>query len=138
MSVKGAAISDSLTDMGMSSSSPFRSTIYSSVNDAGVMEISLLKVLVNVISSFLHLSFSGNGNSEFVSKYYKRVEGTLKLLKPIADALVDSEVASDEVLSKAFEAESQAVDELRELFENWHPLSSKVYFVSLCKKYVKS
>ncbi|KAK4274898.1 hypothetical protein QN277_018059 [Acacia crassicarpa] len=93
------------------------------------MEISLLNVLVNGISSFLHLSFSGNGNSEFVSKYYKRVGETLKLLKPIADALVNSELASDEVLNKAFEEVGRAVDELRELFGNWHPLSSKVYLV---------
>ncbi|XP_054818134.1 U-box domain-containing protein 4 [Prosopis cineraria] len=93
------------------------------------MEISLLKELVNGISSFLHLSFSGNGNSEFVSKYYQKVEETFKLLKPIADALAISELASDEVLNKAFEEVGRAVDELRELFGNWHPLSSKVYFV---------
>ncbi|KAF7816211.1 U-box domain-containing protein 4-like [Senna tora] len=93
------------------------------------MEISLLKVLVNGISSFLHLSFSGNMNSEPVSKYYQKAEETLKLLKPIVDAFVNSELTSDEVLNKAFEEVAQAVDELREIFGNWHPLSSKVYFV---------
>lgn len=94
------------------------------------MEISLLKVLLNGISSFLHLSISGNKNTEPVSKYYGKAEETLKLLKPIVDALINSELSSDEVLNKAFDEVGQAVDELKELFGNWHPLSSKVYFVS--------
>lgn len=95
------------------------------------MEISLLKKLVDSISSFLHLSFSGNINSEPVSKYYQKAEEILKLLKPIIDVIVNSELASDEVLSKIFEELGHAVDELKEHVENWHLLSSKVYFVSL-------
>ena len=95
------------------------------------MEISLLKMLVNRISSFLHLSYSGDINSEPVSKYYQKAEEILKLLKPIIDAIVNSELASDEVLNKKFEELGHAVDELREHIESWHLLSSKVYFVSL-------
>lgn len=99
--------------------------------DAGIMEISLLKMLIDRISSFLHLSFSGNMNSEPVSKYYQTAKEILKLLKPIIDAFTTSELASDEVLSKIFEELGHAIDELKEHAENWHLLSSKVYFVSL-------
>jgi hypothetical protein len=107
-------------------------TISNSVIDTGVMEISLLKALLNNITSFFHLSSCDNINSEPVPKYYQKAEEILKLLKPILDVIVDSEIASDEVLIKiAFEELSHSVEELRELFENWQSLSSKVYFVSL-------
>lgn len=95
-----------------------------------VMEISLLKVLLENISLFLHLSSFDNVNSDPVQKYYQRAEEIFKLLKPILDAIIDSEIASDEALNKAFEEFRQSIDELRELFENWQPLLSKVYFVS--------
>ena len=72
-----------------------------------------------------------NISSDPVQKYYQKSEEILKLLKPILDAIVDSEVASDEVLSKLFKELGQDVDELRELIENWHLLSSKFNFVSL-------
>ncbi|CAK8566050.1 unnamed protein product [Lathyrus sativus] len=93
------------------------------------MKISMLKMLVDSISSFLHLSFSGNMNSEPVSKYHQKAEEILKLLKPIIDAFANSEPASDEVLSKTFEELGHAVDELKEHVENWHLLSSKIFFV---------
>ncbi|KAG8642668.1 U-box domain-containing protein 4 [Manihot esculenta] len=93
------------------------------------MEISLLKELLNNISSFLCLSSIDNVSLDLVQKYWQKAEEILKLLKPILDAIVDSEIASDEVLNKAFHELSQSIDELRDLFENWQPLSSKVYFV---------
>ncbi|KAL4366767.1 hypothetical protein GQ457_05G007450 [Hibiscus cannabinus] len=93
------------------------------------MEISLLNALLSNISSFLNLSSSENINSEPVQKYYQRAEEILKLLKPILSSILDSEITSDEVLSKAFEGLSLSIEELREQFESWQPLSSKVYFV---------
>lgn len=93
------------------------------------MEISLLKVLLKKISSFLHLSSFDSIKLDIVKKYYQRAEDILKLLKPILDAIVDSDLASDEVLYKAFEEFGQSIDELRELIENWQPLLSRVYFV---------
>lgn len=96
----------------------------------GVMEISsLLKRLLNNISSFFRLSSSDNLNSMPVQKYHQKIEEILKLLKPILDTIVDSEIASDGLLTKSFEDLCQSVHELRELFESWHPLTSKVYFV---------
>ncbi|PON66695.1 Beta-catenin [Parasponia andersonii] len=93
------------------------------------MEISLLKALLNNISSFFRLSSREKINSEPVPKYYQRAEEILKLLKTILDAIVDSEVASNEVLKKSIEELGCLVDDLREQFENWQPLLSKVYFV---------
>ncbi|XP_050205468.1 U-box domain-containing protein 4 [Mercurialis annua] len=98
-------------------------------NLLGVMEISLLKALLSNIYSFLHLPSIENISSDLVQKYYQKAEGILKLLKPILDAIVDSEISSDEGLTKAFDELGQSVDEIREIFEIWQPLSSKVYFV---------
>ena len=94
------------------------------------MEISLLKALISNISSFLNLSSFENINLEPVQKYYQRAEEILKLLKPILNAIVDSEITSDEVLSKAFDGLGLSTEELREQFESWQPLLSEVYFVS--------
>ncbi|KAJ8765638.1 hypothetical protein K2173_014760 [Erythroxylum novogranatense] len=93
------------------------------------MELSLLKALLNSISSFLQLSSLDSINLDPVQRPYWKAEEILKLLKPILDAIVDSEIASDEVLNKAFQELGESVDGLRELFENWQPLSSKLYFV---------
>ncbi|MBA0860283.1 hypothetical protein Goshw_016031 [Gossypium schwendimanii] len=94
------------------------------------MEISLLKALLSNISSFLNLSSFEKINSEPVQKYYQRAEEILKLLKPILNAIIDSEVTSDEVLIKAFEGLGLSIEELREQCDSWQPLLSKVYFVS--------
>ncbi|CAN1815123.1 U-box domain-containing protein 4 [Linum perenne] len=91
------------------------------------MEISLLKVLLNNISSFSHLSSFENVNSGLVQKYFQKTEEFLKLLRPILDSVVDCEIASSEVLDKDFKDLSQSIDELRELFETCQPLSSKVF-----------
>ncbi|XP_028754318.1 U-box domain-containing protein 4-like [Neltuma alba] len=93
------------------------------------MEISLLNVLVNVISSFSHLRFSRNVSSEPMLKYYQKEEEILKLLKPTLEAITNTDLASDEVLLKIFEELNQAVQELRELFESWQLLCSKFYIV---------
>lgn len=95
----------------------------------GVMEISLFKALLNNISSFFHLSSNDNINLDPVLKYYKRAEEILKLLKTVLDAVVDSEIASYEVLNKPFEELGHYIDELREQIEDWQPLLSKVNLV---------
>ncbi|KAK7385610.1 hypothetical protein VNO78_31342 [Psophocarpus tetragonolobus] len=95
-----------------------------------VMEISLLKVLSDAISSFSHLSFSEKMKPEPVSNYYQKAEKMLKLLKPIIDSTVFSNLVSHDDLSNLFEDLGLAIDELRNLILNWHQLSSKFYFVS--------
>lgn len=94
------------------------------------MEISLLKALLSNISLYFHLSSSDSINLEPAQKYYKKAEEILKLVKPILDVIVGSEVASNESLNKAFGEIHQSVEDLRELFESWQPLLSKVDFVS--------
>ncbi|XP_042520715.1 U-box domain-containing protein 4-like [Macadamia integrifolia] len=93
------------------------------------MEITLLKSLLNDISRFSNLSSFDNINSELVQKYYQKLDEVLKLLRPILDAILDSEVASNEQLKNTFEELDGFVDEARELVESWQPLTSKVYFV---------
>ncbi|XP_038900643.1 U-box domain-containing protein 4 [Benincasa hispida] len=93
------------------------------------MGVSLLKLLLRHISSFLQLSSSDYINLQPTLKYYQKIEGVLKLLRPILNAVVDSDIASDKELTQAFEELDHSVDELRVLFENWQPLSSKAYFV---------
>ncbi|XP_052196260.1 U-box domain-containing protein 4-like [Diospyros lotus] len=93
------------------------------------MEISLLKVLLNNFSSFFHLSSLDNISHEPAQKYYQKIEEMLKLLKPVLDAISDADILSEEQLQKAAADLSHSVDELRELFESWHPLRSKIYFV---------
>nr|GEW42739.1 U-box domain-containing protein 4-like isoform X1 [Tanacetum cinerariifolium] len=92
------------------------------------MEISLLKMLLNNITRFI--SFSGDDKcSEIVDKCCLKIEEVVKLVKPVLEYVVDHEVASDEVLQKEFEGMSRCVDEVRAVFEECHPLMSKVYFV---------
>lgn len=93
------------------------------------MEISLLKSLLNSITSFLQLSTSESIQSEPVQTYHPKIEEILKLLKPILDAIADAEFVSDEMVQGAFAGILQSVDELKDICENWQPLMSKVYFV---------
>ncbi|PSS36043.1 U-box domain-containing protein [Actinidia chinensis var. chinensis] len=93
------------------------------------MEISLLKVLLNNISSVFRLSSHDNIADEPAQKYYIKVEEILKLLKPVLDAIFDADIAPEELLQKSFGELGYSVNELRELFGNWHPLRSKIYFV---------
>ncbi|KAI3704637.1 hypothetical protein L1987_74863 [Smallanthus sonchifolius] len=53
----------------------------------------------------------------------------MKLIKPILEAIIDTDVASDQLVQKDFAGMGQYVDELRKVLEDSHPLMSKVYFV---------
>ncbi|KAI3777150.1 hypothetical protein L1987_46945 [Smallanthus sonchifolius] len=99
------------------------------VDIKGVMEISLLMVLLKNISSFFHLQSHENRTSELVQMYHQKIKEILKLIKPVLESISNAEVASDESLQKEFVGLSQSVDELKELLEDCHPLMSKVYFV---------
>lgn len=94
------------------------------------MEVSWLTVLQNNISSFLSLSSMDNLYSNPAHKYYTRGEEIAKLLKPVLENLVGSDAAPSELLNNGFEELAQYVDELREQFESWQPLSSRIFYVS--------
>ncbi|KAF6166191.1 hypothetical protein GIB67_023901 [Kingdonia uniflora] len=98
-------------------------------SNKGVMEISMLKALLKNLSRFSNLSSSSYTNSEPVHKYYQKIDTTFKLLRPILDVLVDSQIASNEQLNKSFEELDRVVDEASDLIESWHPVESKFYFV---------
>lgn len=98
-------------------------------SEAGVMEVSLWRALLHNISSFLCLSSREGFDSEPVRKSCQKMEEILKLLKPILDAIMDTEVASDEVFSKALDELGESIDESRDLFESWHLLASRVDLV---------
>ncbi|KAL8498546.1 hypothetical protein ACS0TY_021760 [Phlomoides rotata] len=93
------------------------------------MEISLLKSLLENINSFLELSSYESISCELVKKHHQNIEEILKLLKQVLDAIVNTEIASVEMLQNEFAGLHQSVDELRQIFENWQPLMSKLYFV---------
>lgn len=93
------------------------------------MELSFLKALINSISQFSRLSSCSNIKLKPIQTYYQKIDEALKLLRPILDEIVDSEIASNEKLNKLFEDMDLVVTEARELMENWHQMASKVYFV---------
>lgn len=95
------------------------------------MEISNSKALLKNISCLLHLSSRANVSFEPVKRYYQKVEEILMVMKLVLDAVIDAQIASDESLQKAFTSLNDSVNELREIFETWHPLMSKTYFVRL-------
>ncbi|GJX17051.1 hypothetical protein Tco_0217883 [Tanacetum coccineum] len=93
------------------------------------MEISSLELFLKNISSFLRLSCQDNTSCDIVENYYIKIEELLKLITPVLESIVDTEVASHEPLQKEFADMSQSVDNLRKALEDSHPLMSKVYFV---------
>ncbi|KAL5977062.1 hypothetical protein ACLOJK_021404 [Asimina triloba] len=98
--------------------------------EIGLMEISWLEALLNSITQFnLSSSSCDNASSNLVLKYYQRIDEALKVLRPLLDGILDSEIASDETLEKALEELDAAVNEGKDLIEGWHQMMSKVYFV---------
>ncbi|KAF3486909.1 hypothetical protein F2Q69_00054942 [Brassica cretica] len=93
-------------------------------------EVSRLRVLLDNISSYLSISSSSDKlSSNPAHKYYSRVEEISKLLMPVLDNLVASDASLTELLNNGFEELSQYIDELREQFESWQPLSSRIFYV---------
>nr|GLL44962.1 U-box domain-containing protein 2-like isoform X3 [Ipomoea trifida] len=86
-------------------------------------------VEISLLNSLFLLSSLENLNSELVRKYYREAEDVLKILKPILNAIVHTQIASDRLLQNVFSELGRAIDELMELFETCQPWSSKIYFV---------
>ncbi|XP_024007436.1 LOW QUALITY PROTEIN: U-box domain-containing protein 2 [Eutrema salsugineum] len=93
------------------------------------MEVSWLRVLLDNISSYMSISTMDNLESNPAHRYYTRGEEIGKLLKLVLEDLVGSDAAPSELLNNGFEELSQYVDELREQFESWQPLSSRIFYV---------
>ncbi|CAE6262318.1 unnamed protein product [Arabidopsis arenosa] len=93
------------------------------------MEVSWLRVLLDNISSYLTLSSMDDFSSNPAHKYYTRGEEISKLLKPVLENLIDSDASPSELLNNGFEELAQYCDELREQFESWQPLSTRIFYV---------
>ncbi|KAF8101484.1 hypothetical protein N665_0205s0074 [Sinapis alba] len=93
------------------------------------MEVSWLRVLLDNISSYLSISSMDTLSSNPAHKYYTRGEEIANLLQPVLENLVGSDASPSELLNNGFEELSQYVDELREQFESWEPLSSRIFYV---------
>ncbi|KAL9239849.1 hypothetical protein vseg_014130 [Gypsophila vaccaria] len=91
------------------------------------MEVSLWRALLQNISSFLCFPSCENFDLEPVRKHYQKTEEILRLLKLILDAVMDCEVAADELPSKLLQQIGQFIDESRDILESWHLLSSRIY-----------
>ncbi|XP_068656219.1 U-box domain-containing protein 4-like isoform X2 [Aristolochia californica] len=98
---------------------------------SGPMEISVLQAVLKSISRFFLLSISTTAavKCELVQKYYLEIDEALKLLRPVLDSVVDSEVAADEQLVKALGDLDASICAAQELIANWHQLKSKLYLV---------
>ncbi|KAF9587432.1 hypothetical protein IFM89_002613, partial [Coptis chinensis] len=95
----------------------------------GLMEISLLRALLNCICRFNNLASLNNINVEPVKKYYQKIDEIMNLLRPTLNVIVGSEMASNEQLIKVFEELDGLVNEATELVESCQPVASKFYFV---------
>ncbi|CDY18649.1 BnaA09g07460D [Brassica napus] len=93
------------------------------------MEVSWLRVLLDNISSYLSISSMDTLYSNPAHKYYTRGEDIAKLLQPVLENLVGSDASPSELLNNGFEELSQYIDELREQFQSWEPLSSRIFYV---------
>lgn len=91
------------------------------------MEVSLWRDLVCSISSFFCLSSHDCFGLQPERKIYQTTEEILKLLNPMVESIGHINLASNDVVGMAVEQLVQYINEWRELFENWHPLTSRVH-----------
>lgn len=64
-------------------------------------------------------------------KNYKNIATLLKLLKPVLDDVAQQKAPSDETICRQCEELDVAINEARELLEEWSPKKSKILWVIL-------
>ncbi|KAK9140537.1 hypothetical protein Scep_010218 [Stephania cephalantha] len=94
-----------------------------------MMDNQSLRCLANSISNFIHLVSSQNVRSMPIQKDYKNMVGSLKLLKPVLDEIIDSKILLDKILGKEIEELDVAVNDARDFMEKWNPKMSKIWSV---------
>lgn len=96
------------------------------------MGIPLTKALLDKIIGLSNLLAADELlDSEPVSQYASKIDELLKSIKPVFEAIGDSDVDYDESLVKGIEDLDQLIGGIQQILETWHPLHSKVYFVSI-------
>ena len=66
---------------------------------------------------------------ELVQRYYLKIEEILEPLRLVFEEVIVSQLSSDEKPNKVLKDLDAAINEARELIENWHQMTSKIYFV---------
>ncbi|XP_031377189.1 U-box domain-containing protein 3 isoform X2 [Punica granatum] len=83
--------------------------------------------LINSISRFIHLVLCQTAFSVHLQPRYRKTMEILKLLKPVLDEVSEQKAPlNDRILCKECEELDVAVNEARELMENWSPKMSKI------------
>ena len=94
------------------------------------MDTKSVQCLINSISRFIHLVSCQTLKPMPIQKDCRNMVGSLKVLRPVLDDVVNCKIPSDEILFKECEELDMAVNEAREFVENWSPKSSKICSVS--------
>ncbi|KAF3616379.1 U-box domain-containing protein 3 [Capsicum annuum] len=90
------------------------------------MELTSERCLINSISRFIHLVTCLTSKTMPGQKNYKNIATLLKLLKPVLDDVAQQEAPSDETICRQCEELDVAINEARELLEEWSPKKSKI------------
>ncbi|XP_031500423.1 U-box domain-containing protein 4 isoform X2 [Nymphaea colorata] len=91
------------------------------------MEKSMIRDLLNSMSHFHHIFSVDKGKTGSAQMYYQSIADLLMLLMPMLNDIIDSEVPSNEQLSRRLEELDTFVDDAKKFLEGWHPLMSKTY-----------
>ncbi|XP_031502503.1 U-box domain-containing protein 3-like isoform X1 [Nymphaea colorata] len=84
------------------------------------------EALVNSISRYIHLvACQTMMKLDPLQKDYRKIVDILKLLRPVLDEAIESNVHSEELLVE-FEELDLVVNEARDVIENWNPKMSKI------------
>lgn len=94
------------------------------------MELTSVRCLINSISRFIHLVTCLTSKTMPGQKSYKNIATLLKLLKPVLDDIAQQKAPSDETISRQCEELDIAINEARELLEEWSPKKSKILWVT--------
>lgn len=88
--------------------------------------------LINSLSRFIHLVLCQTAISVHLEPRYRKTVEVLKILKPVLDDVTElKEPLPDAILYKECEELDMAVNEAREVMENWSPKMSKICSVSI-------
>lgn len=93
------------------------------------MELTSVRCLINSISRFIHLVTCLASKTMPGQKNYKNIATLLKLLKPVLDDITEQKAPSDETICRQCEELDVAINEARELLEEWSPKKSKILWV---------
>ncbi|KAK1290528.1 U-box domain-containing protein 3 [Acorus calamus] len=104
--------------------------------NCGSVDARTIGGLINSISRFIHLVICQTMKTAPVQKDYRTMVGILKLLKPVLDEVVDSQIPSDPLLLREIEELDAVVNEAREFMERQCPKMSNIYSVLQSEPFV--